>query len=155
MAERDVGNLRAQASVVVRATADEVFTALADTPTWPTWQAVDDARWVSEPPYCVGSRRTVGLPGRVTFLEEFIAWEPAVRMAFTLIGMDGPGARLLRGGVEVMDLEALDDDRTRLTYTLRIDLAIPTPVARFLVAPGANRTLDRALRTLAAQLNSG
>lgn len=143
-----------QATILVRvtremaATADEIWAELVDAPSWPEWMsAVGRARWVSAVPHGEGSRREV-TTGPITFLEEFIAWEPEQHFAFSIVGVDGVGSQVIRGGVEMVDLVPGTVGHTVVTYTLAIDAAGPKAVVQPIAGAGTNVVLTRALASL-------
>ncbi|MEM9134707.1 MAG: SRPBCC family protein [Actinomycetota bacterium] len=64
---------------VARPAAD-LFRCLEDGPAWKEWLGID-VEWTSEPPFGVGTTRTV-TRGRARIDEEFVAWEDGRRMNF-------------------------------------------------------------------------
>lgn len=104
-------------SRVIPASPDEVFAALADTPNWPKWfPSLTAAKWQTEPPHGVGSRRCVNV-GPVRVDEEFIVWEPGRRWGFTFVATTIP---LVRAGAELVELEP-EGDGTRVTYNMHVE----------------------------------
>jgi uncharacterized protein YndB with AHSA1/START domain len=138
---------RAPVVVVGRATTtaspDAVFAVLADHERWPEWFRTVRHVEVTGAAAGVGARRRVRVPGAV-FDEEFIAWEPGVRFAFT-----GTAARprVLRSLVEDCRIDAAGG-LTTVTYTMYMDPArgfgLPTKVA----AAGIRLTLRKAMESL-------
>lgn len=141
--------LRISASRTIAASPDRIFAALADAGSWARWfPGLREARWTSPRPYGVGSSREVRV-GPLTVAEEFIAWEPGQRFAFTFVSTNLPGTR---AGVELVELIDLGDGRTRVAYTMAIEpLGVPrrlagaaAPVGRVAVGRGL-AGLDRYL----------
>lgn len=132
----------------IAATPEEVFAELADAESWPEWVSIiGSARWVSEPPHGVGSVRDVTV-GPLTVREQFIAWDEGERLAFSFVGVDGPGHPAVNGGVEVAELEPGSVGRTMLTYTMAVDAPGPSQVMQPLAAPGTRFVWARALSKL-------
>lgn len=101
------------------ATPAEVFEIFADIDEWPRWFAdIRRGRWLTGAPHGVGSRREVEL-NLLSVREEFLAWDPARRYAFTMTGATLPLAHSI---VEDYRLEALPDGRARLIWEVRHDL---------------------------------
>ncbi len=137
--------VRFEASAVVAATRDEVWTVLCDHERWPEWMgSLRRVRPTSSPASGVGATREVVLSGGLTFQEEFIAWDEPSVWAFT--GVEGPP--LAQSLVERVTLVAVDDARTRVTYRMAIQ---PRPGFGPLVRAGrrsVERNLSRALGNL-------
>lgn len=136
----------------IGAPTDVVFDALADAPTWPEWHSLTAASWVTDAPHGVGSRRQVAV-GPLKILEEFIVWEPGERIAFTLVGVDGPASSATLGGVELMTLRQGTVGRTVLDYTFAVDVKGPAALVGPLAGPGAKLALGRALANLDKRLS--
>jgi uncharacterized protein YndB with AHSA1/START domain len=115
-------------SVVVEAPAAAVWAALADASAWPRWaKAIKHVEWTSEPPFGVGTTRTVNMIGKMTVFEEFIVWEPQRRMGFRFneATMNGVGAF-----AELYTLDELSDSQTRVTWVMAMQ---PSGVSRAVV----------------------
>lgn len=143
--------IRFSATRPIAATPDEVFAALADTPSWPKWfPALTGAQWTSGAPFGVGSTRTVEV-GPVKIEEKFIAWEPGSRWGFTFLKTTLP---FVRAGAELVEL-VKDGERTKVTYTMFLDplpgLGVVTRVLRRGVEKGLSDGLRGLERHLAAQ----
>ncbi len=109
--------LRFGASRVIPAQPEEVFAALADTESWPSWfRTITKAEWTSAAPHGVGSTRRVHL-GPIKIDEQFIVWEPGKAWGFTFKHTTIPVAK---AGAERVDLEP-EGTGTRVTYTLFVD----------------------------------
>lgn len=144
----DGATIVARVTREVAATPDEVFADLADAPSWPSWVSfLTGARWVSEEPHGVGSIREVDL-GPLTFREQFIAWDEGERLAFALVGAEGPGSQTVRGGVEVAELRPGTVGRTMVTYTMAVDAPGPRSLLQPIAAPGTRAVWSHALGRL-------
>ncbi len=142
--------LKIRGTSVASASPEAVFAVLANHEAWPQWfpglKRVD----VLGPAAGVGARRRVKLP-MTTVDEEFIAWEPGVRFAFT-----GTAAspRFTSSLVEDCRLEPTADGGTAIGYTMYLAPAGP---AGFLIKAAAGRVRSNlqagvdALATLAAK----
>ncbi len=64
----------------IEAPAADVFRCLADGPAWKEWLGID-VEWTSEPPFGVGTTRTV-TANRQVIEEYFLVWEDGRRFAF-------------------------------------------------------------------------
>lgn len=142
-----------QAPLAVRGTGTtsasprEVFAVLADHERWPEWFGNVRKVEVLGPATGVGARRRVTVP-RLVVEEEFIVWDEGERWAFT-----ATAARpaLFRSLVEDCVLTARADGGTDLTYTMYFQ---PTALAAPLMRLGARlltKTIDSAMRGLAAR----
>jgi uncharacterized protein YndB with AHSA1/START domain len=136
-----------EASAVVAATRDEVWTVLCDHERWPEWMgSLRRVRPTSTPASGVGSTREVVLSGGLAFQEEFIAWDEPEVWAFT--GLEGPP--LAQSLVERVTLVARGEDRTEVTYRMAIE---PRRGFGLLVRAGrigVERNLAQALQNLDA-----
>ena len=63
--------------------AESVFAALEDGPTWKEWMGID-VEWTSEKPFGVGTTRTVNVSGQ-QIDEVFTAWDEPLRMGFYFV----------------------------------------------------------------------
>jgi uncharacterized protein YndB with AHSA1/START domain len=142
-----------QAPVAARGTGttsappSEVFAVLADHERWPEWFGNVMEVEVLGPATGVGARRRVTVPGLVVD-EEFIVWDEGERWAFT-----ATAARpaLFRSLVEDCVLTARPDGGTDLSYTMYFE---PKPLVAPLMRLGSgllDRTIDAAMRGLAAR----
>jgi hypothetical protein len=143
--------VRIAASAVAEAAPEAVFAVLADHHRWPEWFPSVRRVSVLGPASGVGARRRVFIPG-ATVDEEFIAWEPGARWAFT--GTDAR-PRFTRSLVEDCVLTPLDAGGTSITYTMYLD---PHPAQRpvmRLVAGRIRANNARALAALASRASAG
>ncbi|MCR9105660.1 MAG: SRPBCC family protein [Gammaproteobacteria bacterium] len=75
------------AEEIVRATPEQIFEVFEDAHAWTVWaMPIEKVEWTSPKPYGVGTTRSVHMMGGLIGYEEFIAWEPGKRMAFTFLG---------------------------------------------------------------------
>jgi uncharacterized protein YndB with AHSA1/START domain len=139
------------APIVVRATAesaatpDAVFAVLADHERFPEWFPAVRRVTVLGPAAGVGARRRVCVPG-LTVDEEFVAWEPGRRFAFTAFAIK---PRIFRSLLEDCVLRPTSAGGTSITYTMYLDP--PGPLRWLLrLASGSMRINNaRAMRSLA------
>lgn len=101
---------------------DEVFAIWADNDQWPLWFSdILGATWTTEPPRGPGSRREVRLK-TLSVREEFLAWEPGRRFAFTMTDASVPIGWSI---VEDYRLEPLDGGRrSRFVWEVRHDVRL-------------------------------
>lgn len=95
-----------------------VFEVLADDAAMKKWFAdCKDVRWTSAAPYGVGSTRDVQLK-MLSVKERFLAWEPGVRITFSIDAITIP---LVKALVEDIQLEALGEKGTRIVWTVHYE----------------------------------
>ena len=138
--------VRVSATRDLAAHPDEVVAALADHESWPEgFESLSRVERFGDLPGGVGSNRRVFIGSRVTVDEEFIVWEPGERWGFTNLEASVPGLRSMN---ELVTIEPLDGDRSRVTYTMGIEPGwLLAPLLR--VAQGQLRTnLGAALEEL-------
>lgn len=101
----DDAPLRFTATETIAATPDQVFAVFLDAEAWTKWvSAITGVDWTSPFPLEVGSTRTVHMRGGLAAYEEFIAWEPGVRMAFRFNEMSKAAAAAFGEDYQVTDL---------------------------------------------------
>ena len=97
--------IRFHASEVIAATPDAVFEVFLDAQSWTRWVfAITRVDWTSPFPLTVGSTRSVFMRGGTVGHEEFIAWEPGVRMAFRFNEVSRGGIAAFAEDYQVTDL---------------------------------------------------
>jgi hypothetical protein len=128
---------------------ERVFATLAEPETWPRWfPMMSRAAWTSPNTAAIGAEREVAVRAFGTFRERFIAWQPGVRYAFTMIGTTSP---LVDAMAEDYRLSAVGGG-TQLEWVLaarptRLGNAVK-PVLRAIIrriGAGAGRRLARYL----------
>ncbi|MGH2906022.1 MAG: SRPBCC family protein [Solirubrobacterales bacterium] len=83
--------------------------------------------WTSEPPYGVGSTRTVSsLKGASVFREHFFVWEEGKRKSFYVVEASGP---LFKRFAEDYVVEPLTDTTSRFTWTIAAEPKLPGALA--------------------------
>ncbi len=128
--------------------AADLFRCLEDGPAWKEWLGID-VEWTSDPPFGVGTTRTV-TRGRVRIDEEFLAWEEGRRMNFHFTRSTLPMAAF----AEDYLIEPNGDDHCTLHWSYAYEWAGPLgPIgARGFGAVFARQGV-RSLRRLAALLD--
>lgn len=90
---------------VVRATPEQIFEVFEDEVAWTIWAPpIKRVEWTSPKPFTVGTTRTVYMLGDMNGYEEFIAWEPGKRMAFTFLGCSKDNTEKFLEDYRVTDL---------------------------------------------------
>ena len=137
----------ARGTATSSASPQAVFAVLADHERWPEWFGNVKKVEVLGPAAGVGARRRVTVPGLVVD-EEFIVWDEGTRWAFT-----GTAARpaIFRSLVEDCVLTARPDGGTDITYTMHFQPGRLTGPVMGLAARVLSRTIDAAMRGLAAR----
>ena len=134
-------------SVAIPATPAQLFEIFADADSWPRWAGViTKVVWTSEPPYGVGTTRTVHMLGGLVGEEEFLAWEPGRHMAFRF---DSCSLKSIRAFAEAYDIVPTDDG-CRLTWTLAMHGNAATNLSISVFRPVMNVLFRRFLRRLSA-----
>ncbi len=132
--------VKVSAAREMRATPDQVFAALCDHESWPEWfTSIQKVERLGDQREGVGSRRRVTVNKRFVVDEEFIVWEPGRAWGFTVYEASTGAFRTLN---ELVQIQAIADDRTRVTYTMGFD---PNPVVGVLMSLGAKKMLARNL----------
>lgn len=94
-----------KAEEIVRATPEQIFEVFEDAHAWTQWaMPIRNVEWTSPRPFGVGTTRTVSMMGGMDGYEEFIAWEPGKRMAFTFIGSNKAATEKFLEDYRVTDL---------------------------------------------------
>jgi uncharacterized protein YndB with AHSA1/START domain len=116
---------------VINASPARVFEILEAAEAQTEWfKDFKDARWLSDPPYGVGSTREVVLKA-LRVKERFVAWEPGRRMAFSIEAITLP---LVSAMLEDLQFEPMGEGRTRFRwrayYQPTIAMRLVHPIAR-------------------------
>lgn len=133
----------------IAAPVERLWEAIAAHERWPEWFPALRAVEPIGTGEGVGGGRRVHLRG-LTVEEEFLAWEPGKRFAFTVVGADKPGIKAM---VEDIRIEPDGGDAAIVRYTQAIQ-----PMGSRVVAPllrrAVPRTLDGALEGLDRHVTS-
>lgn len=144
----DIAPVRASRSRRIAAPPDAVWAAIADHAGWASWFPNITRVEPGERAEGVGGTRVVHIGTALEAHEEFVAWDPGSRFAFTLVGASRPGLRSMNEDVRVTpDGPAA----CTVTYTMGLDL----PGARFLrpvLAPVMRKVIGDGLAGLAAHV---
>lgn len=127
----------------LRADADAVWKRIADHASWTEWMQTLDSIEPGPVSEGIGGTRRVSF-GPFVVDEEFIAWEPARRFAFTGTGIN---RKVLRSLAEEVLLEEVDGGGTAVTYTMALD-PLAARVLRVVLKPGLTKNLRAALERL-------
>ena len=94
-----------KAEEIVRATPEQIFEVFEDARAWTIWaMPIQKVEWTSPRPFGIGTTRTVSMLGGLEGYEEFIAWEPGKRMAFTFVGCNKRATEKFLEDYRVTDL---------------------------------------------------
>ena len=94
-----------KAEETVRASPEQIFEVLEDAHAWTVWaMPIQKVEWTSPRPFGVGTTRTVSMIGGMEGYEEFVAWEPGKRMAFTFVGCNKNATEKFLEDYRVTDL---------------------------------------------------
>jgi uncharacterized protein YndB with AHSA1/START domain len=100
-------------TIDIDATAEAVWEVIIDHERWPSWFDALESVTKTNTIDGVGGTRQVSMKG-MTADEEFLEWEPGRRFGFTVTALN---QRVLESLNERVELEPLDGDRCRVTYT--------------------------------------
>ncbi len=76
-----------RAKETIKASPEVIFEVFEDAESWTVWAfPIQKVVWTSPKPFGVGTTRSVHMMGDMVGYEEFVAWEPGKRMAFTFVG---------------------------------------------------------------------
>lgn len=143
----DTARFRFTNSVAIPATPRQLFEIFVDADSWPRWAGViTKVVWTSEPPYGVGTTRTVHMLGGLVGEEEFLAWEPERRMAFRFNASSTKGIHAFAEAYDIVPTEG----GCRLTWTLAMHGTAVTNLSISVVRPVMNLLFRRFLRRLSA-----
>lgn len=132
----DDAPVRASRSRRIAQPTSVVWSAVADHAGWTEWFPRLVAVTPGEVADAVGGTRTVDL-GVAAAEEEFIAWEPERRFAFTVVSSNRPG---LRSMVEDIRLTPDGDTACTVTYTMGLE-----PLGAKLLRPVLQPVLRKAI----------
>lgn len=94
-----------KAEEIILATPERIFEVFEDAHAWTEWaMPIQKVEWTSPRPFGVGTTRTVSMMGGMDGYEEFIAWEPGKRMAFTFVGSNKSATEKFLEDYRVTDL---------------------------------------------------
>ena len=136
-----------RAEEVVRASPAAIFEVFEDAHAWTVWaMPIQKVEWTSPRPFGVGTTRSVHMLGGMIGHEEFIAWEPGKRMAFTFVGCNKEATEKFLEDYRVTDL---GDGRCRVEWYMAMEtrgfsrhmMWLTRPLMRF-----ANRRMFRKFR---------
>ena len=108
-----------RAEQVIRATPEQIFEVFEDEVAWTVWvPPIQRVEWTSPKPFGIGTTRTVYMVGDMVGYEEFIAWEPGKRMAFTFIGCSKDNTEKF---LEDYRVEDLGDGTCRVVWYMAME----------------------------------
>jgi ribosome-associated toxin RatA of RatAB toxin-antitoxin module len=111
--------IRYQFTQVLPLSPDRLFEVFEDPESWPRWApGIGRVEWTSDPPFCVGTTRTVMFWGGMEVYERFVAWERGQEMAFVFYG--ATQEVWTRFG-EHYRVEDLGEGNCELTWTVNYD----------------------------------
>jgi hypothetical protein len=129
--------------LLIEASPDAVFKVLSESD-WVNW-FVDfrSVSWTSEPPYRVGSTRTVQMKD-LAVKERFLAWDPGKRFSFSIDAISNP---MVEAMMEDLQLEPVDKGRAtrlhwRVYYTPTALIAVLHPIFQGIFGGMFKQSLD-------------
>lgn len=145
----DTAKVKEVNSVVLPASAAQVFAVFRDADAWPRWfNGMRKVVWTSPEPFGVGTTRSVWL-GPLRVDEHFFDWVDDKRFAFYFTGTNLPFVKAL---VEEYQLDELDQGQCRFTYTVAYDPAMPLSLTGPIGRTALARTFRIATESLADYL---
>ena len=141
----------AEGTLNIEAGAAEIMEVIADFEAYPEWAGMKAAR--------ILERGGDDRPTRVAFeLEAPVVGEVRYTLAYEYDGDDGVSWTTVEAQGKVRDikgeylLDELDEDETRVTYRLEVDLDVPIP--SFLKKQGQKQAVKTALEGLKRRVES-
>ena len=108
-----------RAEEIVKASPETIFEVFEDAHAWTVWaMPIQKVEWTSPRPYGIGTTRSVHMMGDMIGYEEFIAWEPGKRMAFTFVGCSKDATEKFLEDYRVPDL---GDGSCRVEWYMAMD----------------------------------
>ena len=136
-----------KAEEIVKASPEQIFEVFEDAHAWTVWaMPIQKVEWTSPRPFGVGTTRTVSMIGGMDGYEEFIAWEPGKRMAFTFVGCSKDSTDKFLEDYRVTDL---GDGSCRVEWHMAMETRGASRHMMFLTRPLmrlANRSMFKKFR---------
>jgi len=108
-----------RAEEIVKASPETIFEVFEDAHAWTVWaMPIQKVEWTSPKPYGIGTTRSVHMMGDMIGYEEFIAWEPGKRMAFTFVGCSKDATEKFLEDYRITDL---GDGSCRVEWYMAMD----------------------------------
>jgi uncharacterized protein YndB with AHSA1/START domain len=128
---------------LIEAPPRRVFDIFAKGEGQETWfQDFKAVKWTSPGPHSVGTTREVTLK-LLTVKERFVAWEPGVRLAFSIDAITLP---IVKRMMEDLQFEAVGEKGTRLVWTVHYEPALVMkpihPIAKLIFGKMFRASLD-------------
>jgi len=132
-------------TVEINAPAESIFSVFEDEHAWPQWfDDIKSVDWTTPKPYGIGTTRTVNL-GALSVDEYFFLWEDNARFAFYFTQCSLP---LFKALMEDYRLEEIGNNKTRFTYTVAYEPALPLAIAGPLGKLALKRNFKKAANGL-------
>lgn len=136
---------------LVEARPERVFDIFAKGESQQTWfHDFKACRWTSPEPHTVGTTREIQLK-LLTVKERFVAWEPGVRLTFSIDAITLP---IVKRMMEDMQFEAVGEKGTRVVWTVHYEPALLVrpflPVAKMIFSNMFRKSLDGLVKYAAA-----
>jgi len=143
----DSARFRFSNTVDIPASPEQLFELFEEADAWPRWaKVITKVVWTSEPPYGLGTTRTVHMLGGLRGDEVFLAWEPGRHMAFRFTACSTPFVTAFAESYDVVRTTG----GCRLTWTVALKGKGPTTVSLAVLRPVLNVGFRRFLRDLSA-----
>jgi hypothetical protein len=135
--------------VEIKASPEAIFEIFEDAHAWTEWfQGITGVEWTSPKPFGVGTTRTVDL-GAMKVWEHFFIWEQNKRFSFYFTQTKLPFVKAL---VEDYQLEAIDENTTRFTYTVAYDPSLLLRLSGPVGKAALRKTFGRAAKSLVSYM---
>lgn len=141
---------------IVEARPARVFDIFAKGEAQETWfQDLKAVRWNGPEPHGVGTTREVELK-LLTVKERFVAWEPGVRLTFSIDAITLP---IVKRMMEDLQFEAVGEKGTRLVWTVHYEPTLVMkplhPVAKLVFGKMFRSSLEGLVKYAAAHPDAG
>ena len=139
----------AEGSIEVRASAAEVMEVITDFEAYPQWAEVEDVKVLERGDAGRGTevafRVNVPVLGRAQYTLSYVYAPGDAGVSWTTKEARG-AVRDIRGEYLLDELDELDEEITRVTYRLAVELGVLVP--GFIRTQGSERIIDNALERL-------
>ena len=137
--------------VEVPASADAIFRVFEDAHAWTQWfKGINKVEWTSDKPYGPGTTRTVHV-GPLVAWEHFFRWTHNEGFSFYFEKTNLP---LFKALVEDYQLERIDDQLTRFTYTVAYEPNLLLRLSGAIGRRALRKNFGRAAKSLVKYMQS-
>lgn len=135
--------------VEVPASIEEIFKTFEDAQAWTKWfEGIDNVEWTSPKPFGVGTTRVVTL-GPLKVWEYFFRWDQDSGFSFYF---ERTNLSFVKALVEDYQLEKIDEQLTRFTYTVAYEPSLLLKLTGPLGRTALRRTFGKAAKSFVSYM---